>query len=97
MAIANAGDVFGSDLPRVFDAATKDALAMRLSQLRAALAGADRPMKSAVFRYQGHSLFVSQLDCGLLGILAEPQTQEPALEMVARLVGQRLDASLARS
>jgi hypothetical protein len=85
--------VLGSDLPRIFDHAAMDALAMRLSQLRAALASADRPLESATFRYQGHSLYVNQLDCGLLGILAEPHTHEPALEMVARLVGQRLNAA----
>jgi hypothetical protein len=96
IAVANAGDVLGSDLPRAFDGAATEALAVRLGQLRAALAGAEHPLKTAALRYQGHSLFVSQLDCGLLGVLAESQTQEPALDMVARLVGQRLNASLAR-
>jgi hypothetical protein len=96
IAIANAGDVLGSDLPRAFDRTAKDALAMRLIQLRAALASAEHPLKSAAFRYQGHSLFVSQLEWGLLGVLAESQTHEPALDMVARLVGQRLQATPVR-
>jgi hypothetical protein len=96
IAVANAGDVLGSDLPRAFDGTAKDALAMRLTQLRAALASAEQPLKSAAFRYQGHSLFVSQLDWGLLGVLAESQTHEPALDMVARLVSQRINATSAR-
>jgi hypothetical protein len=96
IAVANAGDVLGADLPRIFDGTALDALAMRLSQLRAALASADQPMKSAAFRYQNHSLFVSQLDCGILGVLVEAKTHEPALDMVARLVGQRLEAAIAR-
>jgi hypothetical protein len=96
IAVANAGDVLGSDLPRAFDGTAKDALAMRLTQLRAALASADHPLKSAAFRYQGHSLFVSQLDWGLLGVLAESQTHEPTLDMVARLVSQRLNAPPVR-
>jgi hypothetical protein len=96
IAVANAGDVLGSDLPRVFDGAAIEALAMRLSQLRAALASADRPMTFATLRYHGHSLFVSQLDGGILGVLAESKTHEPALDMVARLVGQRLEAAITR-
>lgn len=96
IAVTNDGDVCGSDLPRAFDAATLESLGMRLSQLRAALASADRPMKTAAFRYQGHSLFVSQLDFGLVGILAEQQTNAPALDMVTRLVGQRLNATVPR-
>jgi hypothetical protein len=96
IAVANAGDVLGSDLPRVFDGAALEALAMRLSQLRAALASADQPMRSAALHYQGHSLFVSQLECGVLGVLAESKTHEPALDMVARLVGQRLEAAITQ-
>jgi hypothetical protein len=96
IAVANDGDVYGSDLPRAFDDAALESLAMRMSQLRAALASADRPLKTATFRYQGHSLFVSQLDCGLVGILAEQQTNAPALDMVTRLVGQRLNATVPR-
>jgi hypothetical protein len=96
IAVANAGDLLGSDLPRAFDGTAKDALAMRLTQLRAALASAEHPLKSAAFRYQGHSLFVSQREWGLLGVLAESQTHEPALDMVARLVSQRLNASPVR-
>lgn len=94
IAVTNDGDVCGSDLPRAFDGSALEALGMRLSQLRAALASADRPMKSATFRYQGHSLYVSQLDFGLVGILAEQQTNAPALDMVTRLVGQRLSTAL---
>jgi hypothetical protein len=96
IAVTNDGDVYGSDLPRAFDASALDSLGMRMSQLRAALASADRPMKTATFRYQGHSLFVSQLDFGLVGILAEQQTNAPALDMVTRLVGQRLNATVPR-
>jgi hypothetical protein len=96
IAVTNDGDLCGSDLPRAFDAATLESLGMRISQLRAALASADRPMKTASFRYQGHSLFVSQLDFGLVGILAEQQTNAPALDMVTRLVGQRLNATVPR-
>jgi hypothetical protein len=96
IAVANAGDLLGSDLPRAFDGTAKDALAMRLTQLRAALASAEHPLKSAAFRYQGHSLFVSQREWGLLGVLAESQTHEPALDMVARLVSQRLNATPVR-
>lgn len=96
LAVTNDGDVCGSDLPRAFDAAALESLGMRLSQLRAALASADRPMKTATFRYEGHSLFVSQLDFGLVGILAEQQTNAPALDMVTRLVGQRLSAAVPR-
>jgi hypothetical protein len=96
IAVANSGDVLGSDLPRAFDGTAKDALAMRLTQLRAALASAEHPLKSAAFRYQGHSLFVSQREWGLLGVLAEAQTHEPALDMVARLVSQRLDTTPVR-
>jgi predicted regulator of Ras-like GTPase activity (Roadblock/LC7/MglB family) len=96
IAVTNDGDLCGSDLPRAFDASALEALGMRMSQLRAALASADRPMKTATFRYQGHSLFVSQLDFGLVGILAEQQTNAPALDMVTRLVGQRLNATVPR-
>jgi hypothetical protein len=94
IAVTNDGDLCGSDLPRAFDVRALEALGMRMSQLRAALASADRPMKTATFRYQGHSLFVSQLDFGLVGILAERQTNAPALDMVTRLVGQRLNATV---
>jgi len=96
LAVTNDGDVCGSDLPRAFDAAALESLGMRLSQLRAALASAEHPMKTATFRYEGHSLFVSQLDFGLVGILAEQQTNAPALDMVTRLVGQRLSAAVPR-
>lgn len=96
IAVTNDGDLCGSDLPRAFDASALESLGMRMSQLRAALASADRPMKTATFRYQGHSLFVSQLDFGLVGILAEQQTNAPALDMVTRLVGQRLNATVPR-
>lgn len=97
IAIANAGDVIGSDLPRMFDGAAMEGLAMRLSQLRAALASADKPLKTAAFRYENHALHISQLSCGLIGVLAELRTHEPALEMAARLVGQRLEATIERA
>jgi hypothetical protein len=96
LAVTNDGDLYGSDLPRAFDSGALEALGMRLSQLRAALASADRPLRAATFRYQGHSLFVSQLDIGLVGILAEQQTNAPALDMVTKLVGQRLSATIPR-
>jgi hypothetical protein len=97
VAVTNAGELLGSDLPRLFEAPGLDALALRLSQLRAALLSADTPMKTAAFRYDGHALHISQLDCGLLGVLAELRTHEPALDMAARLVGQRLEATVGRS
>jgi hypothetical protein len=97
IAVANAGQLLGSDLPRMFDAAGTEALAMRLCQLQATLASAGGHMKTASFRYESHALHVSQLDCGLLGILAELRTREPALEMATRLVGKQLDAAVSAS
>jgi predicted regulator of Ras-like GTPase activity (Roadblock/LC7/MglB family) len=96
LAVANGGDVLGSDLPRLFDQEAMQTLALRLSQLRAALFSADTPLRTAAFRYESHALHVSQLDCGLLGVLAELRTHVPALEMASKLVGQRLDAAVSR-
>jgi len=96
LAVANGGDVLGSDLPRLFDREAMETLALRLSQLRAALSSADTPLRTAAFRYESHALHVSQLDCGLLGVLAELTTHEPALEMASKLVGQRLEAAVSR-
>lgn len=94
IAIANTGQLLGSDLPRLFDAGATEALAMRLSQVRAKLASAGAPLQTAAFRYESHSLHVSQLASGLLGVLAESSTHEPALDMATRLVGQRVDAAI---
>jgi hypothetical protein len=92
IAVANTGQLLGSDLPRLFDVPATEALAMRLNQVRAKLAGAHGPLKNAAFRYETHALYVSQLASGLLGVLAESSTHEPALDMATRLVGQRVDA-----
>jgi hypothetical protein len=94
IAIANTGQLIGSDLPRLFDVAATEALATRLSHVRARLASAERPLQTAAFRYETHALYVSQLASGLLGVLAESSTHEPALDMATRLVGQRVDAAL---
>lgn len=96
LAVANGGDVLGSDLPRLFDREAMQTLALRLSQLRAALFSADTPLRTAAFRYESHALHVSQFDSGLLGVLAELRTHEPALEMACKLVGQRLEAAVSR-
>lgn len=93
IAVANTGQLLGSDLPRLFDVGATEALAMRLSQVRAKLASAERPLQSAAFRYETHALYVSQLASGLLGVLAEQSTHEPTLDMATRLVGQRVDAA----
>ena len=94
IAIANTGQLLGSDLPRLFDVGATEALATRLTHVRAKLASADRPLQSAAFRYETHALYVSQLASGLLGVLAESSTHEPALDMATRLVGQRVDAAI---
>jgi predicted regulator of Ras-like GTPase activity (Roadblock/LC7/MglB family) len=97
VAVDNGGELLGSDLPRMFDREALETLALRLSQLRAALSSAETPFKTAAFRYESHALYISQLGCGILGVLAELRTHEPALEMAARLVGQRLEAAAPRA
>lgn len=94
IAIANTGQLLGSDLPRLFDVGATEALAMRVSQVRARLASAGGALQTAAFRYETHALHVSQLASGLLGVLAERSAHEPALDMATRLVGQRVDAAL---
>lgn len=95
IAIANTGQLLGSDLPRLFDSGATQALATRISQVRGMLASAGAPLQTAAFRYETHALHVSQLASGLIGVLAESSTHEPALEMATRLVGQRVDAAVA--
>lgn len=94
IAVGNTGQLLGSDLPRLFDVGATEALAMRVSQVRAKLASAGGPLQTAAFRYETHALHVSQLASGLLGVLAEQSAHEPALDMATRLVGQRVDAAL---
>lgn len=93
LAIAPTGRLLGSDLPRLFDPGATETLAIRLNQVRATLASAGGSLQTAAFRYETHSLHVTQLASGVIGVLAESATHEPALDMATRLVGQRIDAA----
>lgn len=97
IAVGDEGDVLGADLPRLFEGEPTASLVLRLTELREALATGGSPLGTATFRYEGHSLYVSQLGSCVLGVLADQRAREPALDMAARLVGQRLDADATPS
>jgi hypothetical protein len=95
LAVANTGTVLGDDLPRIFDGERIERLGNRLVQLRAALAGEGVPLKSAVFRYESYDLHLNQLPWGVLGVLSEHRADSPALTMVLKVIGQRIESTLA--
>jgi hypothetical protein len=95
LAVANTGTLLGDDLPRIFDRARIERLGNRLVQLRAALAGEGIPLRSAVFRYESYDLHLNQLPWGVLGVLSEHRADSPALTMVLKVVGQRVESTLA--
>jgi hypothetical protein len=95
VAVANTGAVVGHDLPRLFDRERIERLGNRLIQLRAALGAEGSPLKSAVFRYENYDLRLNQLPWGILGVLSEHRADSPALTMALKVIGQRVESTLA--
>lgn len=95
IAVGCDGAVLGSDWPKVFDESTIVGVGERIARLCSRLQNDADEFVGATLTYGELRLHLGVVAAGVVGVLADPRAKPPGLAMGIKLVGRRIDASLA--
>lgn len=95
--IGETGELFGKDLPAVFHDEVFEETGPRIVRLCEAIEHGGEALDSLVLRFADHKLHVRRSKGGLLCVIANADTNLPALRMALALVARRLGTQEPRT